>query len=46
MSFFKADLPVELASADSGYGSGRIAQFIVGRIIVYISIGLVEVCVR
>ncbi|OJJ07360.1 hypothetical protein ASPVEDRAFT_56765 [Aspergillus versicolor CBS 583.65] len=34
---------VEITAADSGPGSGRLAQFIVGRIIVYISIGLVEV---
>ena len=36
-------LLVEITSADSGPGSGRLAQFIVGRIIVYISVGLVEV---
>ncbi|KAL1406152.1 hypothetical protein Q8F55_007836 [Vanrija albida] len=36
---------LELAAAGSGPGSGRLAQFIVGRIVVYISIGLVEVCV-
>lgn len=34
---------VEITAADSGPGTGRLAQFIVGRIIVYISVGLVEV---
>ncbi|KAJ5756262.1 hypothetical protein N7533_005805 [Penicillium manginii] len=34
---------VEITAADDGPGTGRLAQFIVGRIIVYISIGLVEV---
>ncbi|CAI7665034.1 unnamed protein product [Penicillium manginii] len=36
-------LPIEITAADDGPGTGRLAQFIVGRIIVYISIGLVEV---
>ncbi|BCS28345.1 sugar porter family MFS transporter [Aspergillus puulaauensis] len=34
---------IEITAADSGAGTGRLAQFIVGRIIVYISVGLVEV---
>ncbi|KAL2831559.1 general substrate transporter [Aspergillus cavernicola] len=34
---------VEITAADSAPGTGRLAQFVVGRIIVYISIGLVEV---
>lgn len=34
---------VEITAADSGVGSGRYAQFVIGRIIVYISVGLVEV---
>ncbi|KAL4938438.1 hypothetical protein BDV06DRAFT_215079 [Aspergillus oleicola] len=34
---------IEITAADSGPGTGRLAQFIVGRIIVYISVGLVEV---
>lgn len=34
---------VEITAAGTGVGSGRLAQFIVGRIVVYISIGLVEV---
>lgn len=34
---------VEITAAGTGPGTGRYAQFIVGRIIVYISIGLVEV---
>lgn len=37
---------VELSAAGASYGSGSIAQFTVGRIIVYLSIGLVEVCIR
>ncbi|KAK0388717.1 hypothetical protein NLU13_4960 [Sarocladium strictum] len=36
-------LKVEITAADAGAGTGRLPQFIVGRIIVYISIGLVEV---
>ena len=35
--------PVEMTAAGDGPGRGRLAQFIVGRIIVYISVGLVEV---
>lgn len=34
---------VEITAADTGPGTGRLAQFIAGRIIVYISVGLVEV---
>ncbi|KAJ8107355.1 hypothetical protein ONZ43_g6758 [Nemania bipapillata] len=34
---------IEITSAGTAAGSGRYAQFIVGRIIVYISVGLVEV---
>ncbi|OQE20570.1 hypothetical protein PENSTE_c013G02249 [Penicillium steckii] len=34
---------IEMTSAGSKSGSGRIVQFIVGRIVVYISVGLVEV---
>ncbi|KAJ5648791.1 hypothetical protein N7490_005163 [Penicillium lividum] len=34
---------VEITAAGSGAGAGRFAQFVVGRIIVYISVGLVEV---
>ncbi|KIX07460.1 uncharacterized protein Z518_02113 [Rhinocladiella mackenziei CBS 650.93] len=34
---------IEIAAADTGVGTGRFAQFVVGRIIVYISVGLVEV---
>ncbi|KAK5163897.1 uncharacterized protein LTR77_010291 [Saxophila tyrrhenica] len=34
---------IEITAADSANGSGRFAQFIVGRVIVYISVGLVEV---
>ncbi|CAG9953117.1 unnamed protein product [Clonostachys rosea f. rosea IK726] len=34
---------IEITAADDGVGTGRYAQFIVGRIIVYISVGLVEV---
>ncbi|KAJ5692590.1 hypothetical protein N7462_002013 [Penicillium macrosclerotiorum] len=34
---------VEITAAGSGNGTGRLAQFIVGRVIVYISVGLVEV---
>ncbi|CAG1965224.1 unnamed protein product [Fusarium graminearum] len=36
---------LEITAADTGYGTGRFAQFLVGRIIVYISVGLVEVAV-
>lgn len=36
-------LLVEITAADSAAATGRFAQFIVGRIIVYISVGLVEV---
>lgn len=36
-------LIVEITAADSGPGTGRLAQFIVGRIVVYVSVGLVEV---
>ncbi|KAJ5818353.1 hypothetical protein N7474_003944 [Penicillium riverlandense] len=34
---------VEMTAAGTSEGSGRFAQFVVGRIIVYISVGLVEV---
>ncbi|CRG92481.1 High-affinity glucose transporter HXT2 [Talaromyces islandicus] len=34
---------VEITAAGTGIGSGRYAQFVVGRIIVYASVGLVEV---
>jgi hypothetical protein len=34
---------VEITAADTAPGTGRLAQFIVGRIVVYISVGLVEV---
>ncbi|KAH8810673.1 putative sugar transporter [Xylogone sp. PMI_703] len=34
---------IEITAAGSGPGTGRFAQFVVGRIIVYISVGLVEV---
>ncbi|EXJ69785.1 uncharacterized protein A1O5_06856 [Cladophialophora psammophila CBS 110553] len=34
---------IEITAAGTDAGSGRFAQFIVGRIIVYISVGLVEV---
>ncbi|KAI5460119.1 putative sugar transporter [Mariannaea sp. PMI_226] len=34
---------IELTAAGNAPGTGRVAQFIVGRIIVYISVGLVEV---
>ncbi|CAI6038594.1 unnamed protein product [Clonostachys chloroleuca] len=34
---------IEITAADDGVGTGRCAQFIVGRIIVYASVGLVEV---
>ncbi|OQU98507.1 hypothetical protein CLAIMM_04282 [Cladophialophora immunda] len=34
---------IEITAAGTGVGSGRFAQFIVGRIIVYMSVGLVEV---
>jgi hypothetical protein len=34
---------VEITAADTGAGSGRFAQFLIGRVIVYISVGLVEV---
>ncbi|KAL2839000.1 general substrate transporter [Aspergillus pseudoustus] len=34
---------IEITAADNAPGTGRLPQFIVGRIIVYISIGLVEV---
>ncbi|KAL4922079.1 general substrate transporter [Aspergillus aurantiobrunneus] len=34
---------VEITAADTDPGTGRLAQFIVGRVIVYISVGLVEV---
>ncbi|EYB25407.1 hypothetical protein FG05_30439 [Fusarium graminearum] len=36
---------LEITAADTGYGTGRFAQFLVGRIVVYISVGLVEVAV-
>ncbi|OCF32680.1 hypothetical protein I317_06080 [Kwoniella heveanensis CBS 569] len=36
---------IEMTSAGTSPGSGRIPQFIVGRIIVYVAVGLVEVCV-
>ncbi|RSH92483.1 hypothetical protein EHS25_008899 [Saitozyma podzolica] len=36
---------VEMTSAGTGDGTGRLAQFIVGRIVVYASVGLVEVTV-
>lgn len=34
-----------MTSAGSSNGAGRLPQFIVGRIIVYISVGLVEVTI-
>jgi hypothetical protein len=34
-----------MTSAGTGDGTGRLAQFIVGRIVVYASVGLVEVTV-
>ncbi|KAJ9635683.1 uncharacterized protein PV06_08844 [Exophiala oligosperma] len=34
---------IEITAAGTSVGSGRLAQFIVGRIIVYVSVGLVEV---
>lgn len=34
---------VEMTSAGKAAGTGRLAQFVVGRIVVYISVGLVEV---
>ncbi|KUL90293.1 hypothetical protein ZTR_01918 [Talaromyces verruculosus] len=34
---------IEITAAGTAHGTGRYAQFIVGRIIVYISVGLVEV---
>lgn len=34
---------VEITAAGTAHGTGRFAQFILGRIIVYISVGLVEV---
>ncbi|RSL59922.1 hypothetical protein CEP54_007014 [Fusarium duplospermum] len=34
---------LEITAADTGAGSGRFAQFLIGRVIVYISVGLVEV---
>ncbi|ETI27799.1 hypothetical protein G647_00248 [Cladophialophora carrionii CBS 160.54] len=34
---------IEITAAGTSVGSGRLAQFIVGRTIVYISVGLVEV---
>lgn len=34
---------VEITAAGTGIGSGRYVQFVVGRIIVYASVGLVEV---
>ncbi|KAL4875673.1 general substrate transporter [Aspergillus karnatakaensis] len=34
---------IEITAADKAPGSGRFAQFVVGRIIVYVSVGLVEV---
>ncbi|KAL4985722.1 general substrate transporter [Aspergillus falconensis] len=34
---------IEITAADTAPGTGRLAQFIVGRIIVYISVGLAEV---
>ncbi|CAL5867679.1 uncharacterized protein PFLUO_LOCUS1898 [Penicillium psychrofluorescens] len=34
---------IEMTAAGTGEGSGRFAQFVIGRIIVYISVGLVEV---
>lgn len=34
-----------MTSAGSGNGQGRLAQFIVGRIVVYLSVGLVEVTI-
>ncbi|KAF5009431.1 hypothetical protein FDECE_4363 [Fusarium decemcellulare] len=34
---------MEITAADTGAGSGRFAQFVIGRVIVYISVGLVEV---
>lgn len=36
---------VEITAAGNAPGSGRPAQFIAGRIMVYGSVGLVEVCV-
>ena len=36
---------VEITSAGSANGSGRWVQFIIGRIFVYISIGLIEIVV-
>ncbi|EKJ77446.1 hypothetical protein FPSE_02319 [Fusarium pseudograminearum CS3096] len=36
---------LEITAADTGYGTGRFAQFLVGRVVVYISVGLVEVAV-
>ncbi|PCG91079.1 Major facilitator superfamily domain, general substrate transporter [Penicillium occitanis (nom. inval.)] len=34
---------IEITAAGTAHGTGRYAQFVVGRIIVYISVGLVEV---
>ncbi|WP_163279027.1 hypothetical protein [Klebsiella aerogenes] len=29
---------LEITAADTGYGTGRFAQFLVGRVVVYISV--------
>ncbi|KAJ4357760.1 uncharacterized protein N0V89_002336 [Didymosphaeria variabile] len=36
---------IEATAANSGIGTGRYAQFVIGRIVVYASVGLVEVTV-
>ncbi|KAI0147262.1 putative sugar transporter [Xylariaceae sp. FL1272] len=36
---------LEISSAGSAPGTGRLSQLIIGRIVVYTSVGLVEVCV-
>jgi MFS transporter, SP family, sugar:H+ symporter len=36
-------IAVEITSAGTDAGTGRFAQFLIGRLIVYISVGLVEV---
>ncbi|KAI1261909.1 putative sugar transporter [Xylariaceae sp. FL1019] len=45
VAFIGIILEISSASSSSTPGTGRLSQFIVGRIVVYTSVGLVEVCV-
>ncbi|KAF5026819.1 hypothetical protein F66182_1103 [Fusarium sp. NRRL 66182] len=38
-----AGVILEITAADAGSGTGRFSQFLIGRVVVYVSVGLVEV---